>query len=609
MPRTDNTKVVPRAGSCGIVRLLAAAAMLCGSATLRSAHADNTVLDWNNEFLLITQQTSGNLVAGPPEVGREMAQIGEAMSDAVNAATGSSIASFAYAGGPVANADANVAAATAAYTALSSIFNDPAWQTPISASNTSNTALANNIVIPELQSFLTSQLSSLGLSSPGSCTTSTSAVCNGYNLGIAAATAVNNAIPTSPVGSGAVAAIRNGLQTQAPPGSGTVPGVYVPPATRPEMFPTWGGVTPAGITPTQVAGAQSTVGGPPAVGSQVYQQNLLQTECEGSSVGLGKLPANIQTACAASGYTQETSAQANAALFWNDPGTTIQPPGHWLQIADTVMQSQNSGLLQSARLSALLGEAEDDAGITAWGIKYKYNLWRPISAIQDCGPGGTATGTVTWNPWFTTCDTAWSSLIATPPHPDYVAGHPAFSGAAATVLADFFGTDNIAFSATSNYYCNGGTAQFDPSTNLLVSCTLNGIVYLVSNAADCALIANGIDSNASPLICPITETFDSFSEASSGPDGAEFSRVVGGIHTPFAVEDALTLGNAIGSAVAANAGLPDVLPEPSTLSVCAVSLLALTRLRRRRARPAEPAHPGRIYYSRALSFTYMRGFG
>jgi hypothetical protein len=594
MPRTDITKVVPRAGRCGVARLLAAAVILCGSAVLRCAHADNTVLDWNNEFLLITQQTSGNLVAGPPEVAREMAQVGEAMSDAVNAATGSTIAAFAYTGGSAANADANVAAATAAYTALSSIFNDPAWQTPISTvtgsstANTSNTALANNIVIPELQSFLTSQLSSLGLSSPGSCTTSTSSLCNGYNLGIAAATAVNAAASTSPVASGAVAAIQNGLTPQAPAGSGTTSGVYVPPSAsggRAEMFPGWGGVTPTGITPAQLAASQSSVGGPPAIGSQAYQQNLLQTECQGSSVGLGNLPANIQTACAAAGYKQETNAQANAALFWNDPGTTIQPPGHWLQIADTVMQSQNSSLLQSARLSALLGDAENDAGIAAWGIKYRYNLWRPFSAIQDCGPGGTAAGTVTWNPWFTTCDTAWSSLIATPPHPDYVAGHPAFSGAAATVLADFFGTDSIAFSSASNYYCNGGTAQFDPATNLLVSCTLNGRVYSVSNPADCAVIANGIDSNASPLICPITETFDSFSEASSGPDGAEFSRVVGGIHTPVAVEDALTLGDAVGGTVAADAGLPDVLPEPSSLSVGAIFLFALTRLRRRPPRP------------------------
>ena len=39
----------------------------------------------------------------------------------------------------------------------------------------------------------------------------------------------------------------------------------------------------------------------------------------------------------------------------------------------------------------------------------------------------------------------WSSFIATPPFPDYVSGHSTFSGAAATVLARFYGTDNIAF--------------------------------------------------------------------------------------------------------------------------------------------------------------------
>lgn len=589
MPHSDNTQMVPRPGHPGIVRLLIAATILCGSTGLRPAHADNTVTDWNNEFLLITQQTSGNLVAGPPEVAREIAQAGEAMSDAVNAATGSTISSFAYTGGSASNADANVAAATAAYTALYNIFTDPAWQTPISTvtgsgtPNSSNQTLANNVVIPELQSFLSSQLSSLGLSSPGSCTSSTSSVCNGYNLGIAAAKAVNNAPSTSPVASGAVASIQNGLTTQAPAGSGTTPGVYVPLATRPEMFPTWGGVAPTGITTRQLNTADATVSGPPAIGSQAYQQALLQTECEGSSVGLGNLPANIQAACATAGYKQETNAQANAALFWNDPGTTVQPPGHWLQIANTVMHSQNSSLLQSAQLTALLGEAENNAGIAAWDIKYANNLWRPVTAIKDCDSGGTAAGTVTWNGYFTTCDTSWSSLIATPPHPDYFAGHPAFSGAAANVLADFFGTNNISFSSASDYYCNAGTAQFDPSTNLLVSCTLNNVVYAVSNPADCALISNGIDSNGSPLICPITETFDSFSDASDGPEGAEFSRVVGGIHTPFSVEDALTVGNAVGAMVAANAGLPDVVPEPSSLSLCAISFFALTRLRRRRA--------------------------
>ena len=378
-------------------------------------------------------------------------------------------------------------------------------------------------------------------------------------------------------------------------GPGTVPGVYVPPANpaRPEMFPTWGSTTATGITDAQMTAAKKAIPAPPDIASLAYKNGLLQTECQGSSVGLSALPANIQSACAAAGWTQETTQQANAALFWNDPGTTVQPPGHWLQIADTVMSSQNSSLLQSAQLTALLGEGMNDAGIAAWDAKYQNNLWRPATAIQDCGPGGTDAGTVAWSTSFTTCDTTWSSLIATPPHPDFVAGHPAFSGAAATLLADFFGTDKIGFSSTSNYYCNGASTQFssgnaDPALNgLVVSCTLNGVVYLVSNPAngglaDCALIVDGVNTNGSPLICPITETFNSFSEASQGPDGAEFSRVAGGIHTPFAVEDALASGNAIGQLVAANAGLPETVPEPSSLALCGIGLIALARLRRSR---------------------------
>ena len=589
MPRSDSTEVATHTARPGIARLLIAAAILCGSAGQHAAQASNMVQDWNNEFLMITQQTSGNLVAGPPEVAREIAQLGAAMSDAVNAATGSTISSFDYGGGPVANATANVAAASAAYTALYNIFTDPAWQTPISGSNSSNVNLANNIIIPQLQSFLSSELSSAGLSSPGSCGSSTSNNCNGYNLGIAAANAVNSSATFSPTGSGAVASIINGLTPQTPAGSGTTPGVYVPPSAtggRPEMFPTWGGTTPTGITSGQLGSALTAINGPPALGSAAYATGLLQTECQGASGGFASLPANIQSACTAAGFAQtnaNATATANAALFWNDPGTTIQPPGHWLQIADTAMTSQNSSLLQSAQLTALLGEAMNDAGIAAWGQKYITNLWRPITAIRNCDTGGTAAGTVTWNSNFTTCDTAWTSLIATPPHPDYIAGHPAFSGAAATVLADFFGTDNVSFASTSNYYCNGGgsTSQFD-ANNLLVSCTKGAVVYNVSNAADCAVIVDGANSNGSPLICPIVENFTSFSSASNGFLGSEFSRIAGGIHTPFSVVDALTIGNIIGQTLATNAGLPDVLPEPSSLSICAVSLLALTRLRRRR---------------------------
>ena len=427
MLRSNIPRVVPRAGYPGIVRLLIAAAMLCGSIGLRSARADNTVTDWNAELLTVIQQTSISWVDGPPEVAREIAIFGNAMSDAVTAASGGGTY-FAYSGGPVSGANASVATATAAYSALNSIFNDAAWQTPTSTPTGGTIpamTLANTIVLPELQSFLNTQLQSAGITGafsattllPLSCGSPATAACLGYNLGITAATAVTNAV----AGDGAIPAIQDGLNINNAPTSGPdlkpgtpkiTPGVYVPPATRPEMMPQWGTVAPILVTPAQVAAAQATVSGPLPIASQAYANALLQTECQGSAAPISSLPAAVQTACSKAGYSQETTAQAKAALFWNDPGTTIQPPGHWLQIADTVMQSQSTSLLQSAKLTALLGDAEDDAGIAAWGIKYRYNLWRPTTAIQAC-PSGQTSGAVTWNPYFASCDTTWSSLIAT----------------------------------------------------------------------------------------------------------------------------------------------------------------------------------------------------
>ena len=58
-------------------------------------------------------------------------------------------------------------------------------------------------------------------------------------------------------------------------------------------------------------------------------------------------------------------------------------------------------------------------------------------------------------------DPAWTSFIATPPFPDYVSGHSTFSGAAASVLAHFYGTDDIAFAAGSDFLvCNAALPVF-----------------------------------------------------------------------------------------------------------------------------------------------------
>jgi membrane-associated phospholipid phosphatase len=50
----------------------------------------------------------------------------------------------------------------------------------------------------------------------------------------------------------------------------------------------------------------------------------------------------------------------------------------------------------------------------------------------------------------TVADPAWTSFIVTPPFPEYISGHSTFSGAAATVLARFYGTDRISLTVASD---------------------------------------------------------------------------------------------------------------------------------------------------------------
>ena len=52
---------------------------------------------------------------------------------------------------------------------------------------------------------------------------------------------------------------------------------------------------------------------------------------------------------------------------------------------------------------------------------------------------------------FTEPELNWASFIVTPPFPDYVSGHSTFSGAAATVLPPFYGTDDLPFTTGSDF--------------------------------------------------------------------------------------------------------------------------------------------------------------
>ena len=117
-----------------------------------------------------------------------------------------------------------------------------------------------------------------------------------------------------------------------------------------------------------------------------------------------------------------TADQKAIALFWaDDPGKTFTPPGHGMSIATQVLQKENANLAKAAETYAKIGMATTDAFIACWRSKYKYNLMRPVTYINQA------------------IDSQWTPLLATPPFPEHTSGHSSGSGAAALILEEQFG--------------------------------------------------------------------------------------------------------------------------------------------------------------------------
>lgn len=203
------------------------------------------------------------------------------------------------------------------------------------------------------------------------------------------------------------------------PGSGAGVWVPTPPAFAPALLPNFATVTPFVLTHP----AQFRPPPPPALDRVEWAEDCNLTK------DLGR-----------SDSATRTTEQTVIARFWADGAGTATPPGHWNIIARDVAFQRGNTLDENARLFALLNLAEADAGIMAWDCKFAYNFWRPVTAIHLADIDGNAD---------TTPDAGWSPLLVTPPFPEYVSGHSTFSGAAATVLAGFFGANDIAFTTAA----------------------------------------------------------------------------------------------------------------------------------------------------------------
>lgn len=314
---------------------------------------------------------------------------------------------------------------------------------------------------------------------------------NGFALGFAAANAILDR------------RTADGSNTQIPYIPSNDPGAWrrTPPFYRPPDLPHWGRVTPFALEGAD----QFRPPGPPALDSEQYAADVNEVKELGG-----------RTSTTRTGYQTET------ARFWSDFSGTATPPGHWNELVRDIAANEEIGLLEKARLLALVNVAMADAGIAVWDCKYVFNLWRPVTAIPRADEDG--------NP-ATEADPTWLPLLNTPAFPEYVSGHSAFSAAAGAVLLAYFGTDALHFSATSD--------------------TVRGV----------------------------TRTYDSVEAV---VDEIGMSRIYGGIHFHSAVDDGHDMGREIGEYVNQHYLLP--VPEPGTAALLLFGLTGLLARRSRSAR-------------------------
>jgi hypothetical protein len=222
---------------------------------------------------------------------------------------------------------------------------------------------------------------------------------------------------------------------------GTEPGQWrpTPPDYTIAWGPAWGQVKPFAIP----SAADFQPPPPPALDSASYTAAYNEVKSLG-----------------AANSTTRTAEQTEIADFWAYDASVYGPPVvRYAQVTEAVALQQHNTLEQDARLFALADIAMADAGIAAWDAKYTDNFWRPVTAIQQGDSDGNpdTVGDPNWMPLGAPGDGIRANF--TPPFPAYISGHATFGGALFRTLADFYGTDNVSFTLTSDEL-PGVTRQF-----------------------------------------------------------------------------------------------------------------------------------------------------
>lgn len=213
---------------------------------------------------------------------------------------------------------------------------------------------------------------------------------------------------------------------------GTEPGAYrsTPPNFPAPAFIGWSQVAPFVLTSAN----QFRPGPPPELTSQTYANDLNEVK----SLGIPHSPAALID-------------QQLTGWFWNG---AIQ--NYWNEIAQNAAAARGLTIAETARLFALLDISLADTVIALYDAKYTYKFWRPVTAVRNAGGD--------WLP----------ETKNTAADPSYPGAHAAISGAAATVLASFFRSDQFSFDVTSEVFA-GVERSFSTFSGAAQEATLSRI--------------------------------------------------------------------------------------------------------------------------------------
>jgi hypothetical protein len=163
---------------------------------------------------------------------------------------------------------------------------------------------------------------------------------------------------------------------------------------------------------------------PPSLQSDEWVEAFNQIEAYGAATG-----------------SRRTEEQTAIARFWS--ANVIR---QYNQVGRDIAGERGLGLLETARLGAMVNLVGADALMSTLFAKYHYLFWRPVTAIDPSAVISDGFGPVPGyddgNP-ATVGQTDWRPLLTTPNHPEYPAAHGAITSAMAEVFSSFLGTNQI----------------------------------------------------------------------------------------------------------------------------------------------------------------------